>query len=328
MSPLPRVFLAFDGAKVKGNLIIELFSDQVPRTCENFERLCTNKQPEPSYQGSSFHRVVVNPDYIIQGGDITNGDGTGGISIYGEFFADEKLGWRPIDERGLVCMANKGPDTNSSQFFITLVPCPDLEKSHYVFGRVIPQSFPVLDMFSDVRTDIENDDIPLQADLPVISQCGRMIFKKKAKPKLETENHGNLTVSAVEDASNSFKKSTREPERQRERHHQDKHRHGSPSLNQFGSGREDGLSRQPYEFERHHRVGRANDSLKSDRSRLSSRRTDHYPKQQREQEREREREPFRMTDRYIPRYDDIVSPTGSSKIKYKGRGKMKFRENY
>ncbi|KAK9362790.1 cyclophilin-like domain-containing protein [Lipomyces starkeyi] len=178
--PSPRVYMDLVSSAVTGRIIIELFAKDAPKTCENFRCLCTGEHgPELCYKGSIFHRVIADPDFMVQGGDITNGDGTGGVSIYGETFADENLDWRHIDERGLVCMANRGPDTNSSQFFITLIPCPELDGKHVVFGRVIPESMHVLDMFANVVTDPENDDRPIPDHEPRIVQCGELIFKRK-----------------------------------------------------------------------------------------------------------------------------------------------------
>ncbi|KAK9377854.1 cyclophilin-like domain-containing protein [Lipomyces chichibuensis] len=186
--PSPRVYMDLVSPAVTGRIIIELFAKDAPKTCENFRCLCTGEHgPELCYKGSIFHRVIADPDFMVQGGDITNGDGTGGVSIYGETFADENLDWRHIDARGLVCMANRGPDTNSSQFFITLIPCPELDGKHVVFGRVIPESMHVLDMFANVVTDPENDDRPIPDHEPRIVQCGELIFKKK---KRIAENDG------------------------------------------------------------------------------------------------------------------------------------------
>ncbi|KAK9349450.1 cyclophilin-like domain-containing protein [Lipomyces starkeyi] len=180
LMPSPRVYMDLVSSAVTGRIIIELFAKDAPKTCENFRCLCTGEHgPELCYKGSIFHRVIADPDFMVQGGDITNGDGTGGVSIYGETFADENLDWRHIDERGLVCMANRGPDTNSSQFFITLIPCPELDGKHIVFGRVIPESMHVLDMFANVVTDPENDDRPIPDHEPRIVQCGELIFKRK-----------------------------------------------------------------------------------------------------------------------------------------------------
>ncbi|KAJ8103999.1 cyclophilin-like domain-containing protein [Lipomyces tetrasporus] len=188
--PLPRVYLDVVSPAVTGRIIIELFAKDVPKTCENFRCLCTGERgSELCYKDSMFHRVIADPDFMVQGGDITNGDGTGGLSIYGETFADENIDWHRIDARGLVCMANRGPDTNSSQFFITLVPCPELDGKHVVFGRVIPESIHVLDMFASVTTDPENDDRPLPDNEPRIVQCGELVFKKKKK------SMGNAAIS-------------------------------------------------------------------------------------------------------------------------------------
>ncbi|QEG01209.1 Peptidyl-prolyl cis-trans isomerase A [Stieleria maiorica] len=123
-----------------GRIVMGLFGDDVPKTAENFRALCTGekgvgKLGKPLYyKGSKFHRVI--PEFMLQGGDFTAGNGTGGESIYGEKFADEKFAFRH-DEVGLLSMANAGPNTNGSQFFITTVKTPWLDGKHVIFGRVI-----------------------------------------------------------------------------------------------------------------------------------------------------------------------------------------------
>lgn len=114
---------------------------------------------------------------MIQGGDITKGDGTGGKSIYGQDFEDENIGWREIDAPGLLCMANRGRDTNSSQFFITLAPCEHLNAKHTVFGHVISGQ-ETLDRISKVAVDKE--DRPLTDVL--VSHCGELERARKRGP--------------------------------------------------------------------------------------------------------------------------------------------------
>jgi len=136
----PKVFLDLkieDEVDIK-RIEIELFKDKVPKTAENFRALCTGEKSTISnklyYKNSIFHRII--KDFMMQGGDFENSNGTGGSSIYGKSFEDEKFVYKH-SQRGLLSMANSGPNTNGSQFFITFKETPWLDGKHVVFGKVI-----------------------------------------------------------------------------------------------------------------------------------------------------------------------------------------------
>jgi len=114
-----------------GRLEIELYDDVVPKTVANFVH-----HIQKNYRDSPFHRIIRN--FMVQGGDYIKGDGTGGDSLYGPKFDDENLNHSyKHSQRGVLSMANSGPDTNGSQFFITLKPTPHLDRKHVVFGQVV-----------------------------------------------------------------------------------------------------------------------------------------------------------------------------------------------
>eukprot|EP01097_Dermamoeba_algensis_P007414 TRINITY_DN4678_c0_g1_i1.p1 TRINITY_DN4678_c0_g1~~TRINITY_DN4678_c0_g1_i1.p1 ORF type:complete len:261 (-),score=52.45 TRINITY_DN4678_c0_g1_i1:98-880(-) len=127
----------------KGRVTILLYNDKTPKTAENFRALCTGEKGASKvagkgklhYMGNRVHRII--PGFMMQAGDVTRQDGSGGESIYGGKFNDEKEGLKlKHSRRGLLSMANSGKNTNSSQFFITFSPCPDLDGKHVVFGHV------------------------------------------------------------------------------------------------------------------------------------------------------------------------------------------------
>ncbi|MCJ1415508.1 Peptidyl-prolyl cis-trans isomerase H [Xylographa parallela] len=171
-TPNPVVFFDITlGGESLGRIKMELFANVTPKTAENFRQFCTgetkNSQGRPQgYKGCRFHRVI--PNFMIQGGDFLNGDGSGSTSIYGtKSFADENFILKH-DTAGLLSMANSGPNSNGSQFFITTTPTPFLNNKHVVFGKVV-DGMDVVRKIENTRTRSER---PV-SDV-VVSMCGEM----------------------------------------------------------------------------------------------------------------------------------------------------------
>lgn len=181
----PKVY--FDiriGGGANKRVVFELFADTTPKTAENFRALCTGekgkgKQGKPLfYKNCAFHRII--PGFMLQGGDFTKGNGTGGESIYGNKFKDENFK-RRHDKPGLLSMANSGPHTNGSQFFITTVPTPHLNGKHCVFGQVIDG----MDVIKAVERQGTSSGKPKMK--VVIADCGELELKKPAEKRKAEE---------------------------------------------------------------------------------------------------------------------------------------------
>ena len=164
------------GAEAAGRINIILFKEIVPKTVENFRQLCTMEKGY-GYKGSPFHRVI--PDFMCQGGDFTRQNGSGGKSIYGEKFADEftSLGMVKHSVPGLLSMANAGPNTNGSQFFITTSATPHLDGKHVVFGMIADdESMAVVKKIEKVGSSSGSTSAKV-----LVADCGETTVQKAKK---------------------------------------------------------------------------------------------------------------------------------------------------
>ncbi|KAK3831069.1 MAG: peptidyl-prolyl cis-trans isomerase cyp11 [Linnemannia gamsii] len=362
----PRVFLDIDidGHRI-GRVIIELFKDEVPQTAENFRALCTGETGMSKisgvplhYRGSIFHRVIKG--FMIQGGDFTRRDGTGGESIFGGTLQDEGGFKRKHDIEGLLSMANKGPNTSSSQFFLTTRPTPHLDGKHVVFGRVV-KGYDVVEKVENTATD-ERNDRPLS--IVMIANCGEL--ELRIPPKVLEQQKAQKAAAAAAAAAEADKKD-QEPsqggkgssgrgsssasasgsgsesdsgsDRGRDRRRSRRSRRRSRSRSGSASEEDDKKSRRKRDSRRHRKDKRSRRSSR-DRDDSSSHRRERDSKRgarsdSRSPNRAAEETPQRQNvDAVEDRLDHVQQPEAvrsvprarsrSPEIKYKGRGAMKY----
>lgn len=165
----PRVFfdISIDG-EPQGRLEMELFADKVPRTAENFRALCTHEKGF-GYKGTIFHRII--PTFMAQGGDLDFKNGAGGKSIYGDTFEDENFDIKHTSP-GLLSMANRGPNTNGSQFFITFDAASHLNGRHVVFGKAL--NMDIVKKLEQVPTDKTEGPGGKPKQTVKIDNCGQL----------------------------------------------------------------------------------------------------------------------------------------------------------
>lgn len=142
-----------DGGIPLGRIVFGLFGDDAPKTVQNFREICLKGIDGLSYNGTRFHRIINR--FMIQGGDILNGNGTGSISIYGEYFEDENLTINHTSG-GFLGMANQGPDTNGCQFYITTIVTGWLDGKHTVFGKVTSGKRENCEKYKKLREEVQS----------------------------------------------------------------------------------------------------------------------------------------------------------------------------
>ncbi|THH28240.1 hypothetical protein EUX98_g5954 [Antrodiella citrinella] len=243
---------------------------------------------------------------MIQGGDFTKRNGMGGESIYGSPFADEDL-TRPLDAKGLLCMANKGPNTNGSQFFVTLRDCPHLNGKHVVFGRVIRGYDEVVGKISEVETD--EKDRPL---IPIsIVNCGELVLKAK----VEKQEEAKVKESADESANSDHEKSKKR-----------RHRHRSRSPASEASEEEDRTRHKKHRSKKS-KSKRSKDKVRSVSPSTEAKEGEEETEEQYDARLEREENERieaarrKELERIKRNADNIVSKDG---VRFKGRGRMTY----
>ncbi|KAG8929725.1 hypothetical protein FRC02_005156 [Tulasnella sp. 418] len=335
-----RVFFDFSiGEERAGRVVFELFSDKVPKTCENFRSLATGEKGLSQlsgvplhYKNSIIHRSIAN--FMVQGGDFTKRNGKGGESIYGAPFEDEDLS-ADLDAEGLLCMANKGPNTNGSQWFVTLKPCPHLNGKHVVFGKVV-HGFDVIVKISELPVD--EKDRPLTP--VVIYHSGELELRKapqkpSAPPKVSARSQ---SVSSNDDAPSKRKrrhsdaKSPSDSEDENKDRPRRSHKEDDDQSNasEGGKKRSKKHSSKRKDKDRHRKKHRSRS--RDQRPEPTTTKDQKEPREETEEEldlRLEREEKERIREAKLRELEELRKRppgTSASGINYKGRGRMKYRD--
>ena len=222
MSSSSNPFLSISiGGSIIGSLTFKLEDAILPKTCSNFRRLLDSK-----YKGVKFHRII--PGFIAQGGDFTSQNGTGGESIYGSKFADEKFNVVKHDVAGVLSMANSGPNSNGSQFFITLGRCSHLDGKHVAFGSVVT-GFDLLEQIAKV--DIDEKDCPVPLQKVEINDCGSSTAPDPTSKRTRSDSFSASSDGSESDSSSSSDSDSSDNQKKhksdKKKHHHKKHKRSS-----------------------------------------------------------------------------------------------------
>ncbi|XP_029713719.1 peptidyl-prolyl cis-trans isomerase G [Aedes albopictus] len=225
------------GGLPAGRIVFELLPDLAPKTCENFRALCTGekgigqKTGKPlHYKGIIFHRVV--KDFMIQSGDFSNANGTGGESIYGGTFDDEAFTLKH-DKPFLLSMANRGKNTNGSQFFITTQPAPHLDNVHVIFGHVVSGHDLVRQL---EQLPVDRNSRPLQD--AVVANCGELV--RQVKEKKEKKKKKSKSSSSDDSEAETSKKRKKEKKKKKEKKSKSEKEDKNGSILEEGELKDDG----------------------------------------------------------------------------------------
>ncbi|GAA99441.1 uncharacterized protein L969DRAFT_16749 [Mixia osmundae IAM 14324] len=300
----PRVFLDLSiGDEPAGRVVAELFIDSVPKTVENFRCLCTGEKGVSAstgrayhYKGTRLHRIVAG--FMILGGDTSvKGNGSGGESVYDErTFDDEDLS-RPIDQAGLLVMANRGPNTNASQFFITVEAAEHLNGKHVVFGRLVA-GLAIVQKVSELPVGPKNT--PLES--VTVTHCGELELRKVVVPRTSPSRARDSRSRSLtpSDDDKARKERKRKPRHHSSDHRKSRHRSSKPA------GAEDA--------ERKERDEQARTAEVAARERAD--------REAEDKRRQRARELAELKNRFG---DDLAKgPADASGVRYKGRGAMRY----
>ncbi|KAI9478284.1 MAG: peptidyl-prolyl cis-trans isomerase cyp11 [Benjaminiella poitrasii] len=341
----PRVFfdIDIDGNRI-GRIVMELFADEVPKTAENFRALCTGEKGLGKvsnmplhYRGSIFHRIIKG--FMCQGGDFTRRDGKGGESIYGTTtFPDESFA-RKHDTHGLLSMANRGPNTQSSQFFITTRPTPHLDGKHVVFGRVV-SGYNIVEIMENEPVD--SNDRPLHNVM--IANCGELVLQLPPGVKLKLQQKESSRDKSDEnesgsDASDDDRSISSDDEKRRKRKRHSKSKSRSSSRKRSRSVLSDDRSESETDEEKERKKKRKHKKHHKKRSSSSKKHDKKKHRKDDENDKEENKEsisddsPKVREDRYRefkdknaekPEWEQRRRFFDDPNIQFKGRGRVKY----